>query len=260
VQKFLDLYPNAYTTENYRQSLKHFFRSVYGRGDVDAQGDRYFTEDRDMEADLNAFLNYLNGKPPKTIRLRVAAVKSFLMENGVELSQRFWKRLRGRVKGSRARTVDRVPSNVQLRRIMTHLPVNGKALFLVLASSGMRIGEVLQLTPTDVDLNATPAKVTIRGEYAKSGNPRIAFISREATLAVEEWLKTRDDYLAVAVARRHKYAKDPDDPRLFPFQGCGTGHWTKRASTAETRARTYARSTRMCYASSSGRGWARLSQ
>jgi len=59
----------------------------------------------------------------------------------------------------------------------------------MLASSGMRIGEALQLELDDLNLNSYPAKIYIRGEYTKSGNPRIAFIFSEAKEAVEEWLK-----------------------------------------------------------------------
>ena len=53
----------------------------------------------------------------------------------------------------------------------------------------MRIGEALQLELDDLNLNSYPAKIYIRGEYTKSGNPRIAFIFSEAKEAVEEWLK-----------------------------------------------------------------------
>ncbi|MFQ6076241.1 MAG: hypothetical protein ACE5Z5_08935 [Candidatus Bathyarchaeia archaeon] len=41
----------------------------------------------------------------------------------------------------------------------------------------MRIGEGLQQTLEDLEPDRDPPKVNIRGEYAKTGNPRIAFIS-----------------------------------------------------------------------------------
>ena len=147
----------------------------------------------------------------------------FVGSSGSAYPRRFWKRLIGRVKGSRALTLDKVPSNVELRKIMTHLPVQGKALFLMLESSGMRIGESLQIKPEDLDLESDPAGVNIRGEYTKTGNSRISFISSEAVEAVEEWLKVRNEYLKSASARS-RYDKPTEDARLFPFSEMNARH------------------------------------
>ena len=106
------------------------------------------------------------------------------------------------------------------------MPIQGKALFLMLESSGMRIGEALQLKLGDVHLESDPVMVEIRGDYTKSGNPRRAFISSEAKESIEEWLKSIEEYLEQAVRkskRRPQYkgefkGKTLDDDRLFPFQ------------------------------------------
>lgn len=125
----------------------------------------------------------------------LAAVRSFLIENDVELPQKFWRRLIGRARGSRALTHDKIPSNVELRRVLMHTPVQGKALFLLLASSGMRIGEALKLQLGDIEIDRNPAKINIRGEYTKTGNSRVAFASKETVLTIQEWLKVRENYL-----------------------------------------------------------------
>jgi integrase len=218
VAKFLGLYTSPNTRKCYRYSLQHFFTAMYGKGDIYTQGDQYFSEDRSHEDDLNVFLNYLNGKPPKTIRLRLSVVRTFLSENDKEFPQKFWRRLNKRVKGSQARTMDRVPRNTELRRIMVHLPIHGKALFLTLASSGMRIGEALQLQLDDVDLAVDPARLSIRGEYTKTGNPRVAFVTGEATEAIQEWLRNREQYIESAVKKSTLYKKSTKDRRLFPFR------------------------------------------
>ena len=93
----------------------------------------------------------------------ITAVKSFLIENDFELSDRFWKRLGKRVKGSRALTLDKVPSNEELRKILSHMNIQGKALFVILASSGMRIGECLKLKLSDLE-DGSPYRIKIRGE------------------------------------------------------------------------------------------------
>ncbi len=152
------------------------------------------------------------------MKVKLAAAKMFLLENNVELPQKFWRKLRRRTKGTRALTLDKVPSNVELRKIMMHMPIHGKALYLSLASSGMRIGETLQLKLNYVKLNENPAQVSIRGEYTKTGNSRFAFISKEAKEAIVEWLKVRSEYIEAAVKKSHKFEKAIKDERLFPFE------------------------------------------
>ena len=100
-----------------------------------------------------------------------------------------------------------------------HTDVKGKALILTLASSGMRIGECLQVKLSDVDLSDNPARIVVRGEITKTGDTRTVFISREAKEALKEWLKVREAYLKSA-ANRNKglgNSKPVEDDRLFPF-------------------------------------------
>jgi len=220
VENFLKLYSSMNTRRAYAWSLTEFFKTVYGEneGRLEEHAERYFSENRDYEQDIQNFLVAINDKPPKTVRLMLTAVKSFLIENDVELPAKFWRRLIKRVRGNRALTLDTVPSNVELRRIIMHMPVHGKALFLTLASSGMRIGEALQLKLDDIELDKNPVRVNIRGEYTKTGNSRIAFVSREAKEAIEEWLKIRNRYIEAASGKSHRYGKPTEDQRLFPFE------------------------------------------
>jgi integrase len=112
-----------------------------------------------------------------------------------------------------------------IRTILQHVDIKGKALILVLASSGLRINEALTLPLEDVDLNAKPAVITIRGENAKNGDNRITFMSAEAVQAVNEWLKVRPDYIRAAANKNNGLIKSgrgspkttEDDGRLFPF-------------------------------------------
>jgi len=212
IEEFLKNFESKSTISTYRYALNSFFKVI------GASADEYFEEKRNYEEDIRTFFNAIKHRPPKTVQLFLSAVRTFLVENDVELSERFWRSLRRRKKGSRALTMDKVPSNAELRRFITHMPIQGKALFLTLASSGMRIGEALQLKLNDLDLNRDPAKIYIRGEYTKSGNPRIAFISSEAKEAIEEWLKVREQYIGGAVRKSHKYKKREEDNRVFPFE------------------------------------------
>ncbi|MCD6530740.1 tyrosine-type recombinase/integrase [Candidatus Bathyarchaeota archaeon] len=212
IEEFLKNFESKTTVSTYRYALNSFFKVI------GVSADEYFEEKRNYEEDIRTFFNAIKHRPPKTVQLFLSAVRTFLVENDVELSERFWRSLRRRKKGSRALTMDKVPSNAELRRIITHMPVQGRALFLTLASSGMRIGEVLKLKLGDIDLDHDPSKIYVRGEYTKTGNPRIAFISREAKEAIEEWLKVREQYIKGAVGKSHKYKKEMEDDRVFPFE------------------------------------------
>ena len=222
VSSFLNSYQSKNTKKSYRLAIAQFLQSVYGEkvenGNLDIYAERYLNEERNIESDFLSFLDAIKHFAPKSIQLKLVSVKTFLMENDIELKTKFWRRLNRRVKGSRALTLDKVPTNKELRKIMIHLPIQGKALYLTLSSSGMRIGEALQLKLSDIKLSEDPAQIQIRGEYTKTGNSRFAFISREAKEAVEEWLHVRSDYLKAASGKSTRYGKSVDDDRIFPFE------------------------------------------
>jgi integrase len=219
LERFFSTYSSRDTKWTYGAALKHFFSNIYPELELREACEQYFNEERNHEEDLDKFFASLKDRPPKTVRTYLSAIRTFLLENDVELPEKYWRKLRGRKKGSRALTIDKVPNNAELKQILMHMPIHGKALYLVLASSGMRIGEALKLKLSDVEFNKDPVKVYIRGEYTKSGNPRIAFISSEAREAVVEWLKVRNRYLEAASGKSHRYPKSREDERLFPFEG-----------------------------------------
>jgi len=215
--KWLETYSSESTVRAYRWGLEQFFKALGFHASLEENARVYFSQRRVYEEDLKTFLASLKGKPPKSVDICLTAVRVFLMENGVELPVAFWRRLKGRRRGTRALMLDKVPSNAELRRILSHMDVKGKSLFLVLASSGMRIGEALRLKVEDVDLASDPPRINIRGEYTKTGNPRVAFISFEAKESLEEWLKIREEELKVAV-KRSRYGKKTEDTRIWPFE------------------------------------------
>jgi len=224
LSEFMALYKSKSTKKVYRWTIREFCRSVYGEKVDTEKGisledavEKYFTEKRDHEKDVKKFFSRIADSPQKSVRAMMSIVKMLLLENKVELGEYFWKRLSRRIKGIRAVSQEKVPSNAELRRILTHMAVEGKAVYLMLVSSGMRIGEAMQLKLEDIDLDADPVKVNIRREYTKSGDARITFVSAEGKEAIQEWLKVRDDYIKTAVARSHFYEKDTESDRLFPF-------------------------------------------
>lgn len=71
-------------------------------------------------------------------------------------------------------------------------------IILIACSSGMRIGEIIQLKLSDVDLSANPTTITIRGFTTKTRETRLTHISSEATNALKDYLArygTLNEYL-----------------------------------------------------------------
>ena len=217
IEDFIKRYPSKKTQSTYKTALRNFLESLFGTRDFSVAED-YFISNRDYEADLETFFEHISTKPPLTIRTFLAAIKGFLEHNDVELKQKYWKGLTRRIRGKRARTRDRIPSNKELRQMMSFMDAKGRALFLLLSSSGMRIGEALKLKLTDIDLLSNPVKIEIRGETTKSGDPRYTFISSEAKEALKLWLKIRSKYIKTAVGRSHLNPKSEYDKRIFPFE------------------------------------------
>jgi integrase len=238
------------TVGAYRSHYKRFFNVIYPeeplfakKGSVpnevfEKYASKYFSERRkrvkSYEADLDKLFVAIKDRPALSVREVLCAVKAWLEENEVELPHRFWKRLARRTRGSRALTRDRPPSKSEFKAILAHLDSKGRALFLLLASSGMRIGEALQLQMDDIDLDLDPPKINILGAYTKTGNSRITFCSNEAKEAIQEWLKYREKYLATAAGRAWKYGKNTtDEKRVFPFESATALEvWTNAAAKA----------------------------
>jgi integrase len=270
VKKFLDMYPNKSTAGVYRAGIYDFFDCIYGkvragrqvmageREQYEELAERYFSEGRDYFEDILTFAAAMHNKPPIGVKAKIAGVKEFLSYNDIEFTDRQRKQLSTKLpRGNHARTAEKDVDVELLRKLLSHMDLKGRAVVLTLASSGMRIGEVVRVKLSDVDLSPRPAEIVVRGEYAKTGDTRTVFISSEAKEALTEWLKVRDKYL-IAAQNRNKglVAKGPakekarEDDRLFPFSDRNVremwdnalkkmGLWNKDNSTGRSQIRVH---------------------
>jgi len=213
IGSFLLNFDSDNTRRTYKSLLNQYFKVVK------AEPNKYFVEGRKYEDDIKKFRQSLSGRPPKTIRTYIAGIKSFLMENDVELKEKFWKNIANRTKGSFSVTDDYIPTREELREILQHGSIKARAMFLVMVSSGIRIGELTKLYLDDIEVDKKPARIHIRYGIAKNRNPRTVFISNEAVNSLNSWLKERDDYLkrAVKKASHFKIKKPSKDDRIFPM-------------------------------------------
>ena len=203
------------TQNNYKWILNEYFREIKQNPNT------YIQKNKDYREEIKNWWEKHLDEVPKTRHTKLAIVKSFLESNEIVYPKSFWIERRREKKGRRAATLDRVPTASEFKSILLHGDIKDKALFLFLSSSGMRIDEVLQLKLSDKmkkNLEHDPPIIEIPASIAKTGDPRITFITPEAKNYLLEWLKLRKTYIHRAIKRtKHLCKKNPDDDTVFPF-------------------------------------------
>lgn len=237
IADYLKHYDNQSTAGGYSSAVYSFLDFIYGKqregirvtteekAKYEKLIDKYLKEKRKYSEDMAGFVVSLQTRPPLSARQTFTFTKEFFNHYDLELPAKEMKFIRHKLPKGNVRTIEKDMDTETIRTILQHLDVKGRALVLVLASSGMRINEALTLPLDDLDLKAKPAIITIRGENAKNGDNRITFLSAEAAQAVNEWLKVRDNYIRTSAKRNNGLVKSgrgntktgEDDGRLFPF-------------------------------------------
>ncbi len=131
-------------------------------------------------------------KSALTIGVYFCNIKSYLRKcHGVKLSN---EDIKDYVTFPRRRKEPRRAIETKtVKRILRKASPLRSALYSVLISSGMRIGEALALTKTDFHFNEDPVRVTIRAETTKTNETRETYISSEAYDKLKEFLEGKND-------------------------------------------------------------------
>jgi integrase len=111
--------------------------------------------------------------------------------------------------------LDEAPTPDEIRLILGRCSPRMKALILVLATSGMRLGEALLLRTKDVEFTSNPVRILIPAAYTKNSRERETYITEEASTATNEWLAIRKAKSLVSGTRNTVTAES----RLFNFEG-----------------------------------------
>jgi len=228
VDDFLSNFTSDSTIRGYRCHLKQFFTLIKKDPDNYIVDVRRLTNDgrldvlESYERDITKYWQWLisENRSPKTIQNAVDCIRVFLKQYRIQLDDIFWENIRRRGTGNKPVTQETPITKEMLKRILIHGDAKAKAMILVIASSGMRIGEAIKLKIKDIDLNSTPTKITVRytgPNSVKNKSSRVTFISNEATVALKEWLRIRDESLATSTKRSNLpgRAKQSNDDRLF---------------------------------------------
>ena len=81
----------------------------------------------------------------------------------------------------------------EIQQIITPVSHKKKSMYLALISSGMRIEECLRVQKKHIDLSLDRIKITIPGEFTKTGEERITFLSKEAEKFNIKHIRSLDD-------------------------------------------------------------------
>jgi len=233
------------TISGYKTAIWQFVQFTYSLPDsqkerVSEWVDQYFAEERNHHADFKKFIQKkLANKPALSARQVFNQIKKFLELCDVVFTPKELSILKNQIPKGGVETQERDLDTDAIRSILQHTDIKGKAIILCLASGGMRIGELLQVRCSDVDLDSIPASIQIRAKnkrstidedgkehlktsQTKTRRGRYTFISSEAVAAVREWLKIRSNYLQTVQKKANhlnnvKTSKDLADNRLFPI-------------------------------------------
>ena len=176
----------------------------------------YVKQDRDFRKDLMRFRKHISQLAPKTIATKLAVLIRHFESNEITFNTNFTRNLKGRG-ATEAISKEHVPDKTEIARILKYISIQAKTLTLVLASSGMRIGEAVKLRLDDLDLSHEPARINLRSEYTKTKRSRHVFISTEAKEVLAEWLEYRPRYIEkINNFIDESKAKDYSQ-RVFPY-------------------------------------------
>jgi integrase len=252
LEKFLTGYSNSSSRAGYKSAIESFLRCIYGLKKDDIKAGKipapdynnlfemYLLEKRDNDEDFKRFSEHLiETRPALSAKQSMTAVRYAMTYHGVRISKGTSQDIRRETMKGSAATVDRVLNTKIINAALQHTTIQGRALFLCLASSGARLNEMLSVSLNDVDFNNHPVKMVFRGENTKNGQQRYTFISDEAAAAVQEWLKVRGQYIEMCNAKSKKLiemgratVKTANDTRLFPFSDASVTAWWNDALEA----------------------------
>ena len=132
------------------------------------------------------------GKAPKTIHSTLSSIKGFLVDSDIDVSA---EKIKSKVTMPKAyeTSVDRAPTADEIRRVLLRSKLDTKAAITVMATSGLRIGELCSMRVSDIHFadKDEPSKIVLRAAVTKSRRKRITFCSGEATEFLKEHLGTK---------------------------------------------------------------------
>jgi integrase len=131
-------------------------------------------------------------KNPRSIRTYFSFIKSYLrLCHDVKISS---EDIADYVQFPKTRKEPRKPVSIeQLKAIMNNASPKRRALYYVLVTSGIRLGEALTLTKRNIHTNERPVRITLEADNTKTKEGRETYITREAFERLKPLLENKND-------------------------------------------------------------------
>jgi integrase len=201
----------------YKSVLKQYFKTIKKK----PQEIYLKQKQEDYELDITTYFNYLISKKSYSIISKIRAVKSFLDLNKIYLDKTFYNKI-FKSQSTRPITIDKVPNKQIIKEMLIHSNAKEKALILIAVTTGMRIGEILNLTLSEIDLKGTEPYTIYISPETKTKAPRTTFTTEETKQAIEQWKKVRTQYLKSKKFKGSHLKGHEINPiksdKLFPFK------------------------------------------
>lgn len=179
------------TVKSYVSSLNHF--KAFAESKFQCQINEAIIrikngDPNDVYRLLNEFVVYLFKleKKPATIKVAFAATKGLLRHYGIKIYNEDVKQQVKILKNLKHR--EEPLTKEILVRLLRIVPLKLQTVILVASSSGMRIGELVQLRISDINFGSRPTEIHIRAETTKNRQARDTFTTSEATIALKDYL------------------------------------------------------------------------
>lgn len=143
---------------------------------------------------LREYVVYIDkkGYKPRSIRAYLSGAKGYLRYIGVRINSDDFRQI---VKIPKAMTNhEKALTKEILIRLLRVCHQKLQTSILVIVSSGLRIGELVQLRLDDIDFTSSPTKIRVRAETTKTRQGRETFITVEATKALKDYLVSYFDW------------------------------------------------------------------
>jgi len=178
--------------DNTLKEFDNFCKESYQEGSDSIYPKLVNYEIKATQAILQKWINWnlKRNQKPSTIKLKLHFISSKLNEEGVNFTKEHKKKLsipKNEKPKLHALTRD------ELQKIIGVAKPLKKAMYLCQTSSGMRIGEILQLRKSDLDFSKERIQVNIRASITKLKQARLTFLSKEAEKYLKPFLENLED-------------------------------------------------------------------
>jgi len=182
------------TKRNFKATHKSFDKFCLEKYDRNAEEIiQEIPQEKESEYEvLQAWINWLSKSIiPSTIHTRFSSMMGYFHYRGIKM---YKEDIKQNISLPKIPKEEKHPISLEeIRTIIGEANHKKKALYLVLLSSGMRVGETVQLKKKHFDFSTKRTKIRIPADYTKTKQARTVYISKEATNAIKPLLRGKGD-------------------------------------------------------------------